>query len=184
MMIFLGGWTQSPSDPADDNHGMFEIAIDMYHIGYDAWMYNESSVQSDGTGTVYNEVMEAYSDRSVANIAIQGYSKGGGATYDLVGALYDSDEDIEVKYSGYCDAVASATGWASEDRRPRGSLYHLNIYQTTGTIDGEPTEDLLAGDDEYCADSWTPSVDHYTIDDDDQTESYIKSKLAAKLSSR
>jgi hypothetical protein len=190
IVIALGGRTQVPHDPVtpllpDTSHpGAFDIGRYLYLNGYDVHMYNEADVgSSPGASVPYTEVQSAVQNRNVSNIAIFGYSYGGGATYNLAGAL-----NTTLAFTAYIDAVidpfpgipcivdGAQTNW------PSGSSYHVNYYQSPHTL----AEGCLGG--EAC----TPPasyefnlgslVNHYTIDDNGGVQIGIEQKLQQHVS--
>ena len=58
IVIALGGESQVPADPPlePENHGMFQVAIDLYELGYDVHMYDEDVVVANGSGAAFDEV--------------------------------------------------------------------------------------------------------------------------------
>jgi hypothetical protein len=122
VVIVLGGEGQVPTDPADPNHGTFQVACALYRDGYDVHMYDEDVVDNTGAGEAFDEVLSAVNEREVTDIAIFGYSHGGGSTYDLAGRLLNQ-ADIGVDFTSYVDAVQndSDTDVDQETRRPPGS---------------------------------------------------------------
>ena len=76
------------------NHGTYRVATGLYEIGYDVLMRDEDEVESSGAGRVYEEVVNAIQKRSVRELAIFGYSHGGGSTYNLCERLNESRAGI------------------------------------------------------------------------------------------
>jgi len=181
VVIALGGNLQDPSDPADPNHGAFQIAIDLYRDAYDAHMYRESDA-SDSADRVYNEIVNAVTNRGVTQIAILAYSQGGGQAYDLSQRLNDNTATSGLLvYTAYMDAVES-TGGTPESRRPVNTDYHVNYWQphasgllwlhgaatATGTADFELDVRTTA---------WGASLDHFSIDDHVNVRDGVKNRL-------
>lgn len=83
LVVALGGEGQVPQIPVHTDHGTFQVATSLYAAGWDVLMTDEDRVAADGSGRVYNEVVNAIENRSVRELAIFGYSHGGGSTYDL-----------------------------------------------------------------------------------------------------
>lgn len=87
----------------------------------------------DGEGEAWDEIVNAINKRRVTQVAIIGYSYGGGATYQLAERLSrDIFNEILAPYSlvftSYIDAIERPLRFA-EEHRPPGTLYHLNQYQ-------------------------------------------------------
>jgi hypothetical protein len=134
VIIALGGENQSPSDPPNSNHGMFQVASALYGLGYDVHMYDEDDVNSSGHGPAYDEVVRAITGRGIGLVAIYGYSHGGGSTHDLAERL-DADRStigtFTIPYTGYVDAIRNGSDIdiASETRRPPSAQYLVNYYE-------------------------------------------------------
>jgi hypothetical protein len=168
IIVAFGGNGQEPSDPPNANHGTFQIPVDLYRHGYDAWMYNEEDVDASGLPP-YSEVRRAIQERGVTQVAILGYSQGGGATYALSDQLANNPPtgNWQLAFTAYIDAVIH-NGWNPETRRPRGSAYHVNYWQHT------PSGILRLRGDRGANDSfeldvntvaWGINLDHFTVDD-------------------
>ncbi|MDI6809939.1 MAG: hypothetical protein QME66_13385, partial [Candidatus Eisenbacteria bacterium] len=149
IVIALGGEGQDPADPANANHGTFQLAVDLYEQGYDVHMYNEDSVAGNGAGATYDEVISAIQHRNVNQVAIFGYSHGGGSTHDLAERLDNNRGTIgafTIPFTAYVDAVTQGA-ITQENRRPPGSGFHVNFYQegslADGGLDGAPLTILL-----------------------------------------
>jgi len=169
---------------------MFRAAIDLFDAGYDVHMYDEDEVTADGHGAPYEEVIEAFLARGVVHASIYGYSRGGGATYDLALAL--SGSGIDPNVTGYCDAIESGiTARDAETRRPPGSGLHLNYYQQHegGVLDllGDATAAPQTGDIQVntttqgWADASSNLLTHFTIDDDSRVLNGIKDQITSAI---
>jgi hypothetical protein len=151
IVIALGGENQLPCDAAvdrcDPNLGTFEIATELYDLGYDVHMYDEDDVHVDGSGPVYDEVVRAIQTRGQSQVVIFGHSHGGGSTYLLADRLDRNAQTVgsyTVPYTAYLDAIEDDSGYAGlpgivgftdtdpERRRPPRSLFHANYYQLLG----------------------------------------------------
>jgi hypothetical protein len=140
-------------------------------MGYDAHMYRESLV-ADGEGVVYEEVVSAIEERGVTEVAIFGYSQGGGATWVLADSLMRNAPQINgtftIPYTAYIDAVQH-TGPDPETRRPPGSNYHANYWQPHPTgvlgLHGAPTVPAADYPLNVRTTPWGATLDHITIDD-------------------
>jgi hypothetical protein len=130
-------------------------------------------------------VVNAVSRRGVKNVAIYGYSWGGGATYNLSAALKGLPPDIgnlfSVCVTGYIDAVA-LDGGKAEGRRPPLTDFHVGQYTTNYIPDalwrGGTTS---KGDDDI--DRAYLGVNHYTIDDNDIVQEFLIMRIEQKLPS-
>ncbi len=105
------------------------------------------------SGHAFNGIANAVNNRGVTEIALIGYSHGGGSVYNLSTLLYDAGglaggnssstmtpvitKPYQLVFTAYVDAVKneiSISGITPEDRRPLGSAFHLNIYQTNNSL--------------------------------------------------
>ena len=190
IVIALGGEGQTPSDPAADSHGTFQTAIELYREGYDVHMYDEDNVNQDGSGAVYNEIVEAIQTRGVTDIAIFGYSHGGGSVQELSVLLHEDRPVIgtfRIAYTAYIDAVdgSNSPNPSQENERPAGTLYHLNIYQENGPFElgGGPLVDPEPQDDEIDVTTtpWGVDLGHGDIDDNMTVRNLVKDRLRARI---
>lgn len=192
IVIALGGEGQVPTDPADSNSGTFVVAVDLYNRGYDVHMYDEDVVSADGSGAAYDEVVTAVQSRLVDQVAIFGYSHGGGSTYDLAERLDNNRATIgmfEIQYTSYVDSVGnnSDIDLSQELRRPPATAFHENHYQH-GTLadfylDGGPVPDSNpppTGLDVETT-SWGADATHFLVDDYSQVRDAISAELNAHL---
>lgn len=192
IVIALGGENQTPSDPADANHGVFRLAGELYRAGYDVHMYDEDNVSMTGEGAAYDEIVQAIRQRGISQVAIYGYSHGGGSTHDLAERLDNTRNDIggfDIVFTAYIDAVAQPLA-LQETQRPPGSAYHVNYYQEGVSsplspwadygLDGGPM-DPPGADFEVNVDADGQTQTHYTIDDDDNVLQEIRSRLELRV---
>ena len=189
IVVALGGEDQVPSDPAAPTAGTFAVAIDLYRAGYDVHMFDEDDVAADGTGAVFDEVANAVQNRGVDEIAVFGYSHGGGSTYSLVDLLDISRPGLgvfEIQFSSYVDAVRnnSDIDVAQELRRPPSSLYHLNQYQhgvffEDLGLDGGPVPDSHPPPTGLDVEStpWGTGATHFEVDDFVEVRDLIEASL-------
>jgi hypothetical protein len=202
VVVALGGEGQdapSPGNP-DPNIGTFYTAQELYNDGYDVHFFNEDAVNSLGIGTAYDEVVSAVQERGVTEVAVFGYSHGGGSTYSLSDRLNRnivpaSDpwqlDDITlpfiIAYTAYIDAVSNSSGIATEpeDRRPPGTQWHLNVFQTIYWLNGadmgaDADRQINVSTDDDTANSnadWDSTDDHYEIDDDELVRDVLEDTL-------
>ena len=210
LLVALGGEGQRPQLPINTNHGTFRVATVLYEEGWDVLMRDENEVRENGTGPVYDEVVNAIQNRSVRELAIFGYSHGGGSTYDLCALLdirRDTISEFSVNFTSYVDAIEndSDTDTDAETRRPPASEFHLNQYQHAsfedvqraqqegldwlsvlgaGFLDGGP----VAGSTppphglDVESTSWGTRAYHYDIDDFDEILNSIYTELTGRMS--
>jgi hypothetical protein len=191
IAMALGGEGQVPSDPPDANSGTFVVAVDLYRAGYDVHMYDEDNVSSSGTGAVHDEVVTAVQHRGVAQIAIFGYSHGGGSTHDLAQRLESNRATIgffDIVFTSYVDAVrnSSDVDVNQELRRPPGTLYHLNHYQVGSFfqdlgLDGGPVTNSHPAPTGLNVETtpWGAGSTHFEVDDYIEVRSRIIADLTA-----
>ncbi|HPF39578.1 MAG TPA: hypothetical protein P5081_02970 [Phycisphaerae bacterium] len=193
IVMALGGEGQETSVPIDTNNGTFVVGFALYAQGYDAFLYDEDNVTADGSGSVFNEVVDAISHRGVDRVAIFGYSHGGGSTYDLADRLDAQRAGIgnfEIEFTSYVDAVGnnSDIDTSQETRRPPSTGLHANHYQH-GTLfedfflDGGPVTNSIPAptglDVETTA--WGAGCTHFEIDDFVQVRSFIETNLVGAM---
>jgi len=186
ITLALGGEGQVPTTPLDPNHGTFAVAIELYRQGYDVQMFDEDAVGATGLGAVYDEIVTAIQDRGVDELAIYGYSHGGGSTYHLSERL-DIDRlgigTFDIVFTSYVDGVrnSSDTDTAMELRRPPTSAYHANHYQI-GTFAGDfnidggpvPNSDPPPTGLDVETTAWGVGATHFTVDDFVEVRDFIE----------
>lgn len=150
VVTSLSGETGLGGDPL--THGTYDISLDLYKKGYNIHYYDEGEADR-----CLAEMSDQGTKCKVTDAAIFGYSHGGGSTYRVANA---SPGGLTIKYTGYIDAVTNRWlgTFESEERRPPGSAYHFNYYQTNGVLDGKPS--VPAADLEK---DLTATTDHFTI---------------------
>jgi hypothetical protein len=175
IVIALGGENQVPADPPLEptNHGTFQLAIALYHQGYDVHMYDEDAVNSSGAGSVYNEVVAAVQKRGVSHVAIYGYSHGGGSTADLAFRLDSNRASIgsfTIDFTAYIDGIQNDSDIDIDPERvlPPSTAYHANYYEHPGCGFLQLCGAAVTGADlnvNVTATPWGSGLTHYTIDD-------------------
>jgi hypothetical protein len=198
IVMALGGESQVPSVPVDPNHGTFVVGIDFYNQGYDVHMHDEDDVTANGSGSVYDEVVNAIANRMVDKVSIFGYSHGGGSTYDLSERLDNNRAGIgvfEIVVTSYVDSVQNDSDFDvdQELRRPPSTGYHANHYQV-GTfsdifLDGGPVPNSFGWPEA----TPTPNglnvetvtfgigATHYLVDDYSEVKGFIETNLISRL---
>ncbi len=187
IVIALGGESQVPGDPPPepDNYGTFQIAIQLYRLGFDVHMYDEDVVAPDGSGAAYNEVVSAIQNREIGLVAVFGYSHGGGSTNDLAIRLDDNRADIgtfDILYTAYMDGIRnnSDIDVATETGLPASTAFHANYYQNPGcgffSLCGGP----ITGADinlNVNSTAWGASLDHFSVDDAPEVTDAIRDHI-------
>lgn len=189
IVMALGGEGQTPTVPVDPEQGTFVVGRALYALGYDVQMYDEDNVTADGSGSVFNEVVDAVSHRGVDRVAIYGYSHGGGSTYDLADRLDAQRAGIgnfEIEFTSYVDAVGnnSDIDTSQETRRPPSSGLHANHYQH-GTLfddfflDGGPVTNSIPPPTGLDVETtpWGATSTHFEIDDYVQVRDFVEVNL-------
>ena len=190
LVVALGGENQVPQPNIDPDYGTYLVATALYEMGWDVFMRDEDEVASNGSGPIYKEVVTAIQNRSVRQLAIFGYSHGGGSTYDLCNLLHvnrDNIGEFSISFTSYVDATRNFDlNPLPEGRRPTATRFHVNQYQTNKwwdprgrAIDGsEPPPDGL----DVTTQAWGSDADHYNIDDIDEVRDFIYDNLTARVS--
>ena len=188
----LGGEGQVPSLPVDPNHGTFLVATELHELGWDVWMHDEDDVTANGSGRVYDELVNAIRHRGVSELAIFGYSHGGGSTYDLCERLDTFRAGIgtfSIPFTSYVDGVQndSDIDVDMELRKPISSLFHVNHYQH-GTLadfflDGGPVPASFPAPSGLDVETvfWGVGATHFLVDDYTQVRETILTELEARV---
>jgi len=193
IVVALGGEGQVPVTPVDTNAGTFVVANDLYEAGFDVHMYDEDVVSADGSGAAYDETVTAIRDRGVSEVAVYGYSHGGGSTYDLADRLDVNRAAIgvfEIRYTSYVDSVSnnSDVDTGQELRRPPSAGFHLNHYQHGSFfedlgLDGGPVPNSNPPPTGLDVETtpWGATSTHFQVDDFIQVRDLIVSSLAGEV---
>jgi len=190
IVMVLGGWSQNPADPVEfeGDHGLLDLAITQYRAGYNVYMYDEDEVLTfpyGGAGVPYDVIVNAINNQGISNVAIMGYSQGGGSTYDLAWrlnenvkanpTLNDITNPFSVPFTAYIDAVKDQD-LVAEDRRPLLSEFHVSQYQRYVGLRGAPS----GGDDDINV-SYIPGINHGNIDDQTIVLDFLKMRWEQKV---
>jgi hypothetical protein len=193
IVMALGGEDQPPSNPIDPNHGTFVVARALYVQGFDVHMYDEDVVTADGSGEAFDVVADAIQHRMVNEVAIYGYSHGGGSTYDLAERLDIRRAMLgvfDITFTSYVDSVSnnSDVDVAQELRRPPTTAYHANHYQHGSLfedffLDGGPVPNSNPSPTGLDVETtpWGATSTHFQVDDFVQVRSYIESALTPRV---
>lgn len=183
VVIAIGGNSQDPRNFGDPRLGVFTLGGTLYESGYDVHLYSHDQIQTNGRGAAYNEVVSAVLNRNADNVAIIGYSWGGGATYDLSAALYANSSlapaGYRLQYTAYVDAIRHYS-LSAETRKPVGTQSHDNFYQRRDW--------LLKGNSVAGANninvtqtSWGQSLVHTTLDDNATLQILLVGNLKTRV---
>ncbi|MCB9851142.1 MAG: hypothetical protein H6817_10620 [Phycisphaerales bacterium] len=193
IVLALGGEGQVPTVPVEANSGTFVVGTALYGLGFDVHMYDEDNVSADGSGAVYNETATAIQHRLVDEIAIFGYSHGGGSTYSLADRLDVNRAGLglfTIGYTSYVDSVRnnSDIDVNQELRRPPSSAYHLNHYQHGSFfedlgLDGGPVTNSNPPPTGLDVETtpWGANSTHFEVDDYIQVRSLMESTLTPRI---
>lgn len=170
--------------------GGMKVATALYESGWDVLSADAREVKATGYGGVYTEVVNAIRNRSVRELAIIGYSRGGGSTYALCMRLNEQRADIgtfSIEFTSYVDAIRNhwAT-WRPEERRPPTTRFHANHYQRHifSILMGGPVADSRPSPTGLRVDTmtWGSEADHWNIDDLEEVQDFIYAELTARVS--
>lgn len=191
IVMALGGEGQVPSVPVDANHGTFVVGIEMYGQGYDVHLYDEDNVTANGSGATLNEVVTAVRDRGVGQVAILGYSHGGGSTHDLAERLDNDRAGIgifEIVATSYVDGVGNASDFdiSQEVRRPPSTVYHANQYQVGSIADFGLDGGPVPGSDppptgRNVETILGTGVTHFAVDDEPIVRTFIETNFSMRV---
>ncbi|MDR2114873.1 MAG: hypothetical protein LBP87_00675, partial [Planctomycetaceae bacterium] len=127
--------------------------VHVFDDGHDWWQSDDCDEW--GEGPALDEIANAINNRGVTQIALVGYSHGGGSVYNLSKRLYydgqttmwygvnrtqedkiNNNKTYTVSFTSYIDAIENYqyTSGDPEIRKPLSSNYHLNQYQTNGLL--------------------------------------------------
>lgn len=181
VVVAIGGRDQNPAHVGDPNLGIFTIATVLYQRGFDVHIYAQDQVAASGAGAPFDEVSSAVKRRNVRNVAIIGYSWGGGATFELARGI-QGDATLRgrfaLRYTAYIDAVTHRE-ISSERRLPPGTSYHDNIYESRDwLIRGDSVAN--ASNVNVTNTSWGSGLGHTSIDDHPVVRSIVVSNLTAR----
>jgi hypothetical protein len=172
VVIAMGGENDDPKDPPNPAQGLWQMAKELYTAfpPYDVHPLNE-----DFENEAFNEVRNAVRLRDVIDVAMFGFSHGGGSIYNVVRRL-DRERvrvgSFDIKMTGYIDAIQDDSSFP-EFRRPPGSVHHVNFYQYRSPIAiipywpyGGPTTGLQVGDVQVnvAQTPWGARLSHFSID--------------------
>lgn len=178
VVVILSGENGLPLGNAE-NHGTTPLAFTLSEQGYNVRLHDEEEVFSDGDGLAHAKIIQAIDKRGIEEVAIIGYSHGGGAVHDLANRLSNIESPTEpftLTLTGYIDAIEQGFGkdfgQDPEVRLPPGTNMHLNVWQPQATallfVHGGPvpgaTVDINVN--EAPPAGWGLNHTHGTIDDD------------------
>jgi hypothetical protein len=156
IVFAIGGETFGNNTPPNPSSGIWQVGTRLYDEGYDVYLHNEDDIATNGSGTAYNQVYNAVRNEDVSQVAIIGYSHGGGDVYYLANRLNSDGTKIgtfSIAFTAYVDSISNSSDYDTtpETRRPPGSLVHMNYYRSQGIwselyLHGAPTVPSLPTD--------------------------------------
>ncbi len=159
-------------------HGTTDIAEVLYREGYDVRLYDEDKVSSDGSGAASDEAVSAVEERAVDEVAILGYSHGGGSVQDLAQRLQNQPPagGFIMAFTEYIDAIQNDSDGDQdlETNLPPGTQFHINLWQPVANfplnVNGAPVPGpaIDINVNALPPGGWGLSLDHGTIDDHPQ----------------
>ena len=146
ITLAIGGETFSSNPPPPNpTYGVWNVGTELYDAGYDVYLANEGYLTAD-----YNEIKNAIQNQGVKQVAIFGYSHGGGDTYTLANELTTAGTTIgnfTIAFTAYVDAIRNNSDFDTQPEalRPTGTLFHVNYYRGSGILSelflhGVPTQ--------------------------------------------
>jgi hypothetical protein len=168
--------------------GTYVLAAQIRDAGYNVYFADEDEVASEfetvarGYGVAYDNVGNQIVGNGVRQVAIFGHSHGGGSTYDLASRLDQNRATLgtfTIPFTGYMDALGNQTNvfMDPELRRPPGTAFHTNVYQTTGVLHGDR---VLAADDNFDV-TGRPGMTHADLDDDPFVHEILRTRVFGKV---
>lgn len=188
-MLAIGGRDQNPANFPDSRLGIFTVGATLYEQDYDVHLFAHDQIANNGTGQAFNEVVSAVLNRDVDNVAMMGYSWGGGSTCSLSSALNShalvKSAGYKLVFTAYIDAFrrGSFLGLSPETRKPIGSLYHVNYYQRKDWL-LKGTSVAGAVNTNVTQTTWGKNLLHTTIDDSAVLQGLLTSALTARVTAR
>ena len=183
---FVGEF-QIAGNPTEDP-GVNDWVIDQLKNGYDVHVWDDGfdpSIDDDyvpdcapnGSGNAFDTIKNAVNNSGVTDIAIIGYSHGGGSVYNL-SCYLDADlnsnspeitETYSLVFTSYIDAIQNTSHTSTDpvELRPINSQFHLNQYQlnqnlSSGYLHGAAT---CGGTTDNTKNKLRSLLDHGEIDE-------------------
>jgi hypothetical protein len=175
VALFCGenGNPTDPTTPAPSTSFFADIAVRLYDEGYDVHMYEEPDIHDSPLidHFAFWEIKRGFDQRGVDNVALLGYSHGGGTVYIVSKDFDDDSTSFNLGFAAYVDAIEQPLlNSSSETRMPIGCSYLVNFYQTSGMIHGGP---VLGASQEIDVTNPPTSHNHFTIPCDPEIHNYI-----------
>jgi len=186
VIVGLSGESASSGGGSSIGNGsLHEYANQLNLGGYNVIYYDEDNVNDGiGSGAVFDEIARQRQEHGIQDVGIFGYSHGGGKTYWLSHYMNAQDLDVNLRMTAYIDAIRTnqSTDSSPETRLPIGTAYHVNIYQTNGTVLTGYLVGETTADEEYDVTDMIDHLnDHYSIEDEPFVRTVVINRLKDKL---
>ena len=182
-------------DPGPDfsESGINRWVVTQLKDGYDVHVWDDGFDSNppydcnwDGSGRAFAEIVNAVECRGVTQVAMVGFSHGGGSVYNLSYALSQVVWSGEGRnpyipvFTSYIDAIQNeyVTNTVPEIRRPMNSLFHLNQYETDSMVHGDET---LNGTPVNTENILRQDLGHTEMDDDELVRAYLTMRFCGKV---
>jgi hypothetical protein len=196
-IILISGHGQGdPNDPMRPapGGGLWSLRAELIERGFHPdniamFAEDEGDCMLDGTRALTHVIMQIIVDVQNAgnrpvDLAMVGYSHGGGLVYEVSRQLPDPGWHLRGRYNfsfaGYIDAV-DRPGPFAETHRPVGAGFHMNYYQS------RPNADLFTGgfiadaDVNHDFDAIQDTETHTSIDDEQVVHDDFADAIRARL---
>lgn len=174
------------------DNGMYDIATNLYGLGYDVHYFDEDDVEQDG-GVAYAEITNAIRTRAVSEVGVYGHSHGGGSVFYISESLNSNRVSIgmfTIKVTAYVDAISNegTTDYDPETNRPPSTAYHANYYETNsatdirvGYLNGEAVPEANVNLNVNTT-AWGATLGHTTIDTSTNVHRLVIDKIIGNVS--
>ena len=155
-------------------NGMFDVATNLYELGYDIHYYDEDDVEQNG-GIAYTEITNAIQKRAVSKVGLYGHSHGGGSVFYIAERLNNNRTNLNsfaLDVAVYVDAIENEGSLDTDPQTnyPPSSEYLANYYETNSAtdpsvmyLDGAPIPGANINMNVNTT-SWGRALGHTTID--------------------
>ncbi|MBU1691096.1 MAG: hypothetical protein KKD65_10200, partial [Gammaproteobacteria bacterium] len=173
------------------DNGMYDIATNLYGLGYDVHYYDEDEVEQDG-GVAYSEITNAIQTRGVTEVGIYGHSHGGGSAFYIAERLDSNRVSIgtfNIKVTAYVDAISNEgmTDYDPETNLPPATAYHANYFETNSATDilvGYLHGEAVSGANvnlNVNTTAWGTALGHTTIDASTNVHSLVIERITGNI---
>ena len=184
FIAVIAGRLQDEANLVDiDQQGVIKLTVRLRGQGYNAHLYTtwgpNRTAREDGSGKIYDDIVAA-ANAGIHNLAVVGYSHGGGVTYQVINRLninhhFGGLTMNRAVYSAYIDAYTRPGGpypflGFPENHYPNPSEHHDNWFacapgvEPLRIVNGAVNMNALSRADEQALPE-NERVNHLTIDD-------------------